>query len=552
MRGQGPVTSKTERIGKYGDPEQAPLYARREDGIPLEGFSADSIGLWTGYHWGWSPPTIPPSSTHIFISNGELLKVRPNFEALGEKFHRGLTVQNDIRFENYDSYPIYLGQSNEFTFYHRRFYGATIRAELLDEPSIVGGAIALKDPWFEDVLGFGGESQSQGVSAPFHSNTSPWTIATEAPYHGVFLNQLPDPNDPTKPYYSVGAPATNTFIIAEQNYDAYFMSKWEGFNARFQDSTIVQTAVVFTDEGATATAKYKAHLGSSQADATSINSQRKLTQNPTDLVYTLCYPSGGEIWMTQSYDGSTWTQDERVSDNSGGFGTPSLVSTVDDILGFSSYVVYRKNVGSSHEIWSHEKRYNEWMTLQRLDNGNVGADPHPVVGHHNIELLPLGGSQSQVSALLYLWEGTNGLDYSFAYFPGEEWVWNGPYSVPSSNGQRNPSVSSPTRSLPTPLYVTSDNGNNILLRTWDETANWKGDPENVPASVVPTSYNSQVSAEEPYVHVVWEAYGEEQQPPATDKGGSWKSDAPVLQRVVMYQQKYNATWRAAHVFQSSN
>jgi hypothetical protein len=107
-------------------------------------------------------------------------------------------------------------------------------------------------------------------------------------------NWLPD-----RPNYSVGAPNPNTI----NGFASYFV-KWDDSQPTqisFQDANATQTGVVFKLSNATATAKYKAHFGSSLADAASTNSQRKLVGD-TNVPLWLGYTSIGQIWLTQSED----------------------------------------------------------------------------------------------------------------------------------------------------------------------------------------------------------------------------------------------------------
>jgi len=241
------ITSDTIITAKYGDPELAWLFARKEDGTSFVDSSLETIGRWSGYKWGsassgiWVPPGI-----NLPMQSEDLVKIKPNVAELGEKFHRGITLQNDIVWENYSSYPIYLGQRNEFTFHHRSFTGATIRAELLDAATASGATIEFKDPWFEDAFGLGGEYYSRGMDAPYIPYSSPLSISTGPPRYGVFLNQGYPRWDP--PYYSVGAPNPNTI----GGYPAYFQN-WTGTNVTYRSANKDTSAIVFTGSNATAT-----------------------------------------------------------------------------------------------------------------------------------------------------------------------------------------------------------------------------------------------------------------------------------------------------------
>ncbi|MEW6511216.1 MAG: hypothetical protein AB1428_09685 [Bacteroidota bacterium] len=98
-----------------------------------------------------------------------------------------------------------------------------VSTQLLDVPGVSGGTIELKDPWlrdtldsqfFEDPYGY----RNLGMNAPFKSEASGFTYGTSTKYKGVFLGQG-EPNW-TPPYYSVGAPVTQSI----SGIESYFLN----------------------------------------------------------------------------------------------------------------------------------------------------------------------------------------------------------------------------------------------------------------------------------------------------------------------------------------
>ena len=290
------VTSNTINIVKTGDPQLTSLYAQKQDGTSLTGFSNDSIGLWTDYSWReWRGP-----GTTVFMSDGEVLKVKPNIQSLGEKFHRGESFAEEVTFLNYDNYPIYYDATpNQLTMHHRQIYDATVSAILADDPSSPISA-QFKDPWLEDELGFGGEYKSRGMIAPFNSVTpGQYNVGINTSYKGVFLGQTVQSGN----YYSVRVPLTINGLT-------YHVLSWQSTNATLTSETgqsgYEQKAVVFTDDEATVTAKLKAYHATSYAAGTGYNNQRKLAVH-TQGVNTfrhMVYESGGDIWYSVSVNGS--------------------------------------------------------------------------------------------------------------------------------------------------------------------------------------------------------------------------------------------------------
>jgi hypothetical protein len=305
----------------------------------------------------------------------------------------------------------------------------------------------------------------------------------------VFLNENTQ-FDPLKPYYSVGAPNPN--VIG--GFTAYFQN-WTGTNVVFQNASATQTGVVFQQAGATATARYKAHFGSSLSDAASTNSQRKLvgdTYVPPVVLTSLAYPSIGEIWVTQSSDGGeSWDPEVQVSNTQATASFPSLAAFKgwvpteierEDDRPPSLFVVYRRFWNSQFHIDVREKLDQTWGSTMWLTSQtpiSPGVDPHPVIGVSGRLNYPW---------LLCVWEGNTGLKWQWA----EEglwgvWYWDDEALVPGTKTlHRNPSISQgySEESSWGPLYVTYDNGNDVLLRSYNY--GW-GSVESAPASIVPIS-----------------------------------------------------------------
>ena len=144
--------------------------------------------------------------------------------------------------------------------------------------------------------------------SPHSVNSAQNNLGINTNYKGVFLNQgYPGWNPPL---YSVAAPSTATI----SNIESAFFIKWAGQYATFQDSFALQTPLVFTGGNATASALYKAHLGSSSALATGPNTQRKIVRDSGGK-YHAVYESAGQIWYTRSTDGgTTWSPELKLGE----------------------------------------------------------------------------------------------------------------------------------------------------------------------------------------------------------------------------------------------
>ncbi|MEW6510474.1 MAG: hypothetical protein AB1428_05885, partial [Bacteroidota bacterium] len=184
-----------------------------------------------------------------------------------------------------------------------------VQNTMLDLPSINSGSIWIRDPWWKD-------PQTGAQPDVLREFTSPVDS-------GVFLNQIPDPQNPNKPYYTVGALSPQTIGGFTSNF-----LNWRAHpdSASFLDSTAAQTGVVFKQSNAKVTAIYKANLGSNLSSATGLTTQRRMicTYGSSFAGYSVIYESQHEIWWTHSSDGVTWSPEMRLSRGSGKARNPSI------------------------------------------------------------------------------------------------------------------------------------------------------------------------------------------------------------------------------------
>ena len=430
-------------------------------------------------------------------------------------------------------------------------HNATLQGQLVDGGSS-GGVMEFADPWLRDSSDTKGPL-NRGTRAVFRQvNPGASNIGLNSDYKGVFLGENPswlaDHSN-----YSVGAPDPNSI----NNFTCYFQN-WtvsQG-SANFQYPANSHTGAVFNSQGTIITALYKAQLGSSISNATASNSQRVMTAFATSGspdVYMLVYPSVGEIWRNYSFDaGATWWYDTRTSSTSGTSSAPSLafwrdpecsspIQSIDDYCHSELYVVYRRQDGNN---------YNIEFCIPPLDNSipasttisstiSTSIDTRPVIARLDEDGYP---------ELWVFWQASSGINYNYATKVNSTWTWQGEQEAFGGN-YRNPSISAPDLNAGTPTwYLTYDDGSDVSILAYPTYSVF----ESVPASVSPTSYASQVSADNrsgEKVHVVWEAYGGEQTPPpGTDRGTSWLGNGAVQKRRVMYQQWNGTSWQTAHEF----
>jgi hypothetical protein len=321
--------------------------------------------------------------------------------------------------------------------------------------------------------------------------------------------------------------------------------KWDDSNpsqVEYQNANAQQTGVVFKQSGATATAKYKAHLASSLATATSTNSQRKYGADivPVDEARSaICYASANQIWVSDkpiSFS-QPFSPEQLVSTGVGSFSQPSILVANGGIppLGAGSEtapqvaVVYQKD-GASREVWFRDKRPGQWNAPMLL--GSESVDTRPVLGRTGPDYSPY---------LLAVWQASDGLRFANATFNTTQngWTWGSAALVPqTSPADKNPSITCGYKELSTiaPIYVTYDNGDDVFLLRYDAgSAQWI-EPEAASASLEHISTASQVIAQTPgsslkthTIDLVWEF---------TNQNG---------ERGVIYQGKIiNQYWTTAH------
>lgn len=179
---------------------------------------------------------------------------------------------------------------------------ATVQSQLIDGGN--PGSVQFSDPWLIDNTDAKGKL-NRGTNAIFRtidyaSNNiglgNQW-------FKGVFLNQT----FASGTYYSVNAPSPTTI----NGFTSYFQNWSTTGGVTLQDASALQTGVVFTASGATATANYKGLHVSNQVDGYDNPSQSKVARSTYSSnfpkVLHLVYESGAKIWYETSLDnGVTW------------------------------------------------------------------------------------------------------------------------------------------------------------------------------------------------------------------------------------------------------
>jgi hypothetical protein len=314
----------------------------------------------------------------------------------------------------------------------------------------------------------------------------------------VFLNQVPDPNDPNKPYYSVGAPNPNTI----GGFESYFVN-WDNANpsqVEFQNANAQQTGVVFKQSNATATAKYKAHLASSVVTATGVNTQRKIVSDGC-CSYAV-YSSAGAIWFTKN-SGSGWSSEVMLAPISSaknpsislnfpaGLANLHVVweNTVTDLFGNQCQAVFYRRSTNGGMNWENPIGF---YTSTSHTYTAYGIDATPVVGGSPATVVWKYGNTSGGGFVMRVEPALNS-----SYYPV-------PNTFPSC---RMPSVDGQVA----PFKLVYENGGQIMYWEFSIDNNYNVTPIGSPTGIsneyfwMFNSTNPSISIAYPYVFVSWEA-----------------------------------------------
>ena len=269
-----------------------------------------TLGRWNGTSFG--PRFNPGQSFDFVVGAVEVLHGDTNIYS-SQKYNRWVKNQadDDPDVRNHHEFQVSYDMVTVTSRLKATFGGIAVKTDLLDAPGATGDSIQFRDPWFIDYPDpiYGNNKRNRGQdSARWYPRKSPFYPDTNTAfggnvYKGAFLNQ---PIEPGKPYYSLSAKQS----IQISGFTSYFQ-KWSGSSASFQDSFALQSPVVFTSGSAVATAKYKAHLGSSSSSVTAPNMQRKIIRDASGN-YHMVYESGGAIWYTRSTNGGTTLLPEAI------------------------------------------------------------------------------------------------------------------------------------------------------------------------------------------------------------------------------------------------
>ena len=281
-----------------------------------------------------------------------------------------------------------------------------------------GLPFAFKDPWrVAQSLNAGGPDSAQTILDTYQSQVTPYEPWSDSQSLGVFLDI--GPNYPVQygaQYWKFYAydKSTDTYSTKDDlplaegdliNMDEILFGAGvevspsgsiEFLRSSASGVPYREYRLEYKDPLSTMdfTGIYKAHLLSDkEGQPTRSANQRKIDIDPRG-VYHLVYESAGEVWYTQSEDGTTWSPEELVSGYSHSATNASLA-----VLDSSVYVTFMED----DQVMLKRRFKGVWSVHQLLDNysANNGAATTPVVaaGHHCLD--PYGNPKGDVVCVIW-------------------------------------------------------------------------------------------------------------------------------------------------------
>jgi hypothetical protein len=422
---RGTSTYNTSLWSALGVSSTITVDQKREDGTIITG---STIKRWTGgaFQTYSVPATIPVTyGTNEFLRGSDALVTSPN-----EKFSKWDNYSDGIIQREFE---IEFGTTELVSRFGKTYSGVTIQNSY---PEVSGlnpsnDMIKFKDPWLLDAVDTSHSSSkiNRGVNALFKDRTSPFypdlsTSYGGDVYKGIFLNQTPDPNNPTIPYYSISNSISQDIYLSQTSKThKFYFQNWEasnnGADAIFHNANALETPIVFIDANAEIKAVMKGTQLSSNVNGFNNNNQRKIIRTSNGHLH-MVYESMGYIWYEYSTDyGSNWllgNNNKPIEFDEGK--NPSL----DDYYGVLSVIYQGKGngTGSTIKVASISNGVvTDTELIAELNDSYTNTEINPVIAFGNDQLFAAiwrGDCADQdfgVSKALNLRTGTISYDYTY-------------------------------------------------------------------------------------------------------------------------------------------
>ena len=343
---------------------------------------------------------LPINSNHNIKTNNERFRITTTTAA---KHHHLNDIFTEYKLSH--NFPVLALVNNDQVAHFRDLKPVSIRNELLDAPAIPTGSVDFRDPWYMNSSGLQPNS-FETFSSPFYP-----TGAQDSISQGVFLDQrvLQD-----RPFYSLRIQDPQPMFGTV----GYFLG-WD-YNTEYAElidesapSGYLQKSVVFKQEGAEITAKYKGHLISSTSAATASNAQHKMVRLEDGRLLTV-YESGDLIFSSISEDGGqTWNPEFMFAEESGNLGSAKFRSPSLCVVDNTAYLSYEFVDDGYRGIDILKFNGEHWDFFYEVDFSDVSDE-----SFHATPVIAGGKFGPDQSVLLCVWKHPEELKISGFSFEG--------------------------------------------------------------------------------------------------------------------------------------
>ncbi|MFA6597038.1 MAG: zinc-dependent metalloprotease [Ignavibacteriaceae bacterium] len=413
-----------------------------------------------------------------------------------------------------------------------QIHPATVKNVLTEVSNSDLGRKDIKDPWWVD---------QNGTQPNDFRDLSPSSNIN------IFLIQNPDPNDATKPYYSVKALQTQIIPINGINTTFYFQN-WSAntaTSASLQNANALETGVVFKEANATVSANYKGTQLSNTSIAFANNSQRKIVTTVNYGYNFMTYESLGKVWLEMSDDnGLNWS----IVNNGlplGGYDAKSPSLAVIDGVENMIFVVYQqKTSNGKYQIILDKYNYEGLLVYSSVvyvsDNDYATKNAVPVIA------ASVDAANSNTKKFISVWKenSTATTTGGLYYRGGIDWTSCIEWKSPNAERITYSNNYATTPSIAVDRYINYNNNFNFHL-VWEESAAIK---------YIPFSFSlSGVTLQSASLAVISTGSGYDSRKPSITVINNiphvtWLSDYIVDDAAVFYRGKPGTSWGSIYTY----
>ena len=394
--------SDIDHFTSYIYPIRMRIYYRGN--VEISQLDKDNLQFGQIEYWNatyWDPKNVPAT---LFKTGNVTLKSYQDFKDGTSQKYKEWLDQTDV--VNFNTFPITANVVNFFDAkFDQAYQSPKVKNHFLDYSDMNPSTdkIWFKNPWLKDELVplYGG--RNQGISggsigepgADWHQLDSPvdFSIANFSDYKGVFLGQSGFPSW-NPPYYSVKADAVqdvniiSTGIPTGRTHKFYFQN-WSAYpvnSATFKNEYLLETPVVFNQDGATVRANLKGTQLTRSQFTDKRSGQRGFIKDNWNGYLHNVYESYGQIFYERSMDnGATWV----LMNNGKPLNTWGLAKSPSICVNdgrYLLYIVYQNDdflnyglIVTQYELTEYANTPNWSHSICAMEDFNNSNDYQPVI-----------------------------------------------------------------------------------------------------------------------------------------------------------------------------